>query len=88
MAVRVNRLPLRLLPDPNRVITRYFCPGDRLRAQDIIKRVLAYPDAQISVLLAEVERGFRAKHPDLTEILTDHFEQVRSDVPGDILSQP
>jgi len=80
MAVRVTRLPLRLTPDPNRVITRFFCPGDRLRAQDIIKRVLAYPEAEVSTLLADVERSFRAKHPDLIEILADHFDQVRDDV--------
>jgi predicted GH43/DUF377 family glycosyl hydrolase len=81
MAVRVTRLPLRVLPDPNRVITRFFCPGDRLRAQDIIKRVLAYSEAEVSTLLADVDRGFRGKHPDLTEILADDFEQVRGDVP-------
>ncbi|MGO9469452.1 MAG: glycoside hydrolase family 130 protein [Isosphaeraceae bacterium] len=82
MAVRVTRLPLRVTPDPNRVITRFFCPGDRLRAQDIIRRVLAYTEPEVSQLLAEVEGGFRAKHPDLIEILADHFDQVRADVLG------
>ncbi len=81
MAVRVTRLPLKLTPDPNRLITRFFCPGDRLRARYIIQRVLAYTEPEVSTLLADVERGFRGKHPDLTEILTDHFEQVREDVP-------
>jgi len=81
MAVRVIRLPLRLTPDPNRVITRFFCPGDRLRAQDIIKRVLAYTEPEVSTLLAEVDHGFRAKHPDLIEVLTDHFEKVRDFIP-------
>jgi predicted GH43/DUF377 family glycosyl hydrolase len=82
MAVRVTRLPLKLTPDPNRVITRFFCPGDRRRVQDIIARVLAYSETDVSSLLAEVDRGFRTKHPDLTEILADHFEQIRGDVLG------
>jgi predicted GH43/DUF377 family glycosyl hydrolase len=82
MTVRVTRLPLKVTPDPNRVITRFFCPGDRLRAQDIIKRVLAYTEPEVSTLLAEIDRGFRAKHPDLVEILVEHFEQIRHDVPG------
>jgi predicted GH43/DUF377 family glycosyl hydrolase len=82
MGVRVTRLPLKLMPDPNRVITRFFCPGDRLKAQDIIKRVLTYTEPDVSTLLAEVDRAFRAKHPDLTEVLAEHFEQVRDFVPN------
>ncbi len=82
MAVRVTRLPLKVTPDPNRVITRFFSPGDRLRRQDIIRRVLAYSEPEVSTLLADVERGFRAKHPDLIEVLADHFGEVRDDVPA------
>jgi predicted GH43/DUF377 family glycosyl hydrolase len=81
MAVGVTRLPLKLTPDPNRVITRFFCPGDRLRAQDIIKRVLAFTEPETISLLADVDRWFRAKHPDLIDVLTEHFEQVRDFVP-------
>jgi predicted GH43/DUF377 family glycosyl hydrolase len=81
VTVRVTRLPLKLTPDPNRVITRLFSPGDRLKAQDIIARVLGYTEAEVLAILAEVERAFRAKHPDLVEVLTEHFEQVRDVVP-------
>jgi predicted GH43/DUF377 family glycosyl hydrolase len=81
MAVAVTRLPLKVVPDPNRVITRFFCPGDRLRAKDIINRVLAYPEPEVSALSAEVERSFRAKHRDLVEILVGHFEQVCELIP-------
>jgi predicted GH43/DUF377 family glycosyl hydrolase len=81
MAVRVTRLPLKLAPDPNRVITRFFCPGNRLRAREIVKRVLAFPEPEVSALLAEVDSEFRTKHPDLTEILVEHFEQIREEVP-------
>ncbi len=82
MAVRVTRLPLKLTPDPNRVITRFFCPGDRLRAQDIINRVLSYTEPEVSRLLADVDHAFRTKHPDLIEVLIEHFQQVRDFVPA------
>lgn len=81
MTVRVTRLPLKLTPDPNRVITRFFCPGDRLKAHDIIERVLGYSEPEVSSLLADVNHAFRTKHPDLADVLAEHFEQVRGFVP-------
>ena len=62
MSVPVTRLPLRLTPDPHRVITRFFCPGDMNRARDIIARVLAPSETEVETQLAELERLFRAKH--------------------------
>ena len=52
MPVAVTRLPLRLTPDPNRVITRFFCPGDMQRTRGIVDRVLSYPEGEVEGLLA------------------------------------
>ena len=81
MSVPVTRLPLRLTPDPRRVITRFFCPGDMNRARDIIARVLAASEPEVETQLAELERLFRAKHQNLFEIFADHFEMTRAAVP-------
>jgi predicted GH43/DUF377 family glycosyl hydrolase len=81
MIVPVTRLPLRLTPDPTRVITRFFCPGDVKRTRGIIDRVLALPESEVEDLLAELEGSFRNQHPDLRAFFADHFEQIRGAVP-------
>ncbi len=81
MAVSVTRLPLRITPDPSRVITRFFLPGDKNRVRDIIARSLSVPEGEIETLANELIRTFRPKHPDLVETLADHFEKVRDEIP-------
>ena len=60
----VIRLPLRLTPDASRVITRFFVPGDLKRSRDIIERILSFPEGDIEVRLAELERTFGVHHPE------------------------
>ena len=47
MPVTVHRLPIKLEPDPGRVITRLFCPGDSKRTREIIERALTFPSEEI-----------------------------------------
>jgi len=81
MTIPVTRLPLRLTPDPSRVITRLFYPGDTNRIREIITRIPAFPETEVVTLLAELERGFGGKHPDLLEVFAEHFEQIRGAIP-------
>ena len=83
MASLVTRLPLRLTPDSSRVITRFFSPGDLKRTGDIIDRVMSFPQHEIEERLAELERTFGTKHPDLLDVFEEHFEQIRTAVPVD-----
>ena len=78
MPVSVKRLPLELKPDPRRVISRLFFPGDVKRAGEIFARVEAFPDEQVERLLAGLERDFRRRHADLTGIFTEHYAQARA----------
>ena len=87
--VPVTRLPLRLTADPSRVITRLFYPGDINRIRAIISRILEYPETQIVTLMAELERGFKGKHPDLRDVFSDHYDQVSDVIPaGVVVSRP
>jgi predicted GH43/DUF377 family glycosyl hydrolase len=81
MTVPVIRLPLHLTPDPSRVITRLFSPGDTHRIREILARILAFPEAEVVTLLDELKRCFSSKHPDLLEVFTEHYEQVRGNIP-------
>jgi len=81
MNVPVTRLPIHLRPDPARVITRYFGPGDEQRIRRIIDRVLAIPASDADALLASVERDFRPTHPDVDAVFLQNFEVVKHHVP-------
>jgi predicted GH43/DUF377 family glycosyl hydrolase len=80
--VKVTRLNLRIEPDPTRVITRPFIPGGETRIRGIIERILAIPESVAMTMLARLLRHFRDKHPDIDEILLDHFEEVERFLPA------
>ncbi|MCE9552575.1 MAG: glycoside hydrolase family 130 protein [Planctomycetes bacterium] len=82
MTVHVTRLPIQLLPDSSRVITRFFGPGDENRIRDIIKRMLAIPETKVEPLLASLESNFRLTHPNIDDVFLQHFELVKNHVSG------
>src|SRR5438105_77962 len=76
MTVHVTRMPIQLLPDPRRVIARFFAPGEENRIKDIVDRLLAFPEAKVDELLTTLESNFRPMHPDIDEVFREHFEMV------------
>ncbi len=82
MTVQVTRLPIQLLPDPKRLITRLFLPGEENRIRDIIKRLLAIPEAEVEKLLTNLESQFRPVHPNIDDVFLDHFEMVKGHIPS------
>ncbi len=76
MTVHVTRLPIQLLPDPRRVITRYFAPGEVNRIKDIVERLMAFPEAEVEEILATLESNYRPIHPDIDDVFREHFEMV------------
>ena len=83
MSVAVERLPLKLTPDPSRVIMRFFGTGNDRRVREIIGRVMAFPESQVETLLDELGRNFRPKHERLDEAFAEHFDMIRGAVPED-----
>jgi predicted GH43/DUF377 family glycosyl hydrolase len=84
MAIDVTRLPLKLRPNPRRVITRFFGPGDEKRMRGIIDRILAIPEAEVGSLAAALARSFNRRHADLDAVFEEHYERVRHCLPHDI----
>ena len=82
MTVQVTRLPIQLLPDPKRVITRLFVPGEENRIRDIIRRLSAIPEAEAEALLADLESSFRPVHPHIDDVFLEHYESVKHCVSG------
>ncbi|MHC4553398.1 MAG: glycosidase, partial [Planctomycetota bacterium] len=73
--LNVRRLPLRLLPDSRRTITRFFWPGQQ-RAIKIVHRVKAMGENKIAALLEEIIEQFSDVNPGLEEILLEHYERA------------
>src|SRR5262245_23724763 len=80
--VHVRRLPIQLLPDASRVITRYFGMGEENRIRDVVGRILALPEKNVAALVANLERDFRPIHPDIDAVFLEHYEAVKQHVPA------
>jgi len=77
----VARTPLRLSPDPRRVITKLFVPGDDVpeygtRSAAVIARVMAMDEATVEAVLADTMDLFADRHERLAETFADHFTSV------------
>jgi len=71
----VNRLPVRITPDPKLTITRLFWAGAD-RAGRLIARIVALDDRQASALLASTMADFGQLHEGLLDIFRGHFGQL------------
>ena len=76
MAISVKRRDIRFYPDPKRVITRFFMPGQDDRAQSIIKKILNMNEESINLLLNQVLRKFSKRHRNITQIFEKNFENI------------
>jgi len=78
----VTRTAHRLCPDPRRVVTRLFLPGQEMvgdgesRAAGVVNRILALPDEEVASSLDAVLTGFGGRHRRLQATLADNFELV------------
>jgi len=77
-----------LRPDPSRVISKLFLPGQEIlargvsRADAVIQRVLAMTDEEVSVTLAATVRRFSDRHADLRGVFAEHFVLVAHRLPA------
>jgi predicted GH43/DUF377 family glycosyl hydrolase len=70
-----------LVPDPRRVIAKFFVPGEdtavvRARARALVDRIAALDEEQIGRLLQETLARFRSRHRDLQCIWRRHYDLV------------
>jgi predicted GH43/DUF377 family glycosyl hydrolase len=75
------RTPIRLSPDPRRVITKLFVPGDDAppygsRATAVINRVMAMDEKTVDMVLATTLDSFAGRHSRLADTFTDHFTSI------------
>src|SRR5712672_3500877 len=78
-SINVRRLPIRLMPDSRRTITRFFWPGEE-RAKRIIRRVKRLSPAKISRLLKDLLKQFSPASPGLKKLLIESYEMAAENV--------
>ncbi len=84
----VTRTAQRLRPDPRRVVTRLFLPGQEMlgygqsRAAGVVERILALSDDEVASALDDVLTAFGGRHRRLRAILEEHFELVAHRLSG------
>lgn len=81
--LQVSRLPVRLEPDPSRVIARQFVPGDEARIRGIIGRALAFPEPEAERIAVRLKKSFDDRHRDLADAVADHYDAVKQYVPDE-----
>ena len=81
--LEVTRLPIRLEPDPARVISRRFIPGGEARIRGIIERILVIPEARLGPIIDGLQQRFAGRHIDGAEIVADSYDAVKQYVPNE-----
>src|SRR2546422_1513559 len=80
--VAVRRTEHRLEPDVRRVIAKPYLPGEEIvpggdsRAGLLMQRVLAIPEAEVSVLIESILVNFSLRHHGFEQLLERHFGLV------------
>jgi predicted GH43/DUF377 family glycosyl hydrolase len=74
----VSRSRLRIFPDPRRVVTTLFAPGEELpggesRAASVVDRILSMDGAEVKATLDDLERQFGHRHHQLDATWSAHF---------------
>lgn len=84
-AVVAHHVEAALRPDPGRVLTRLFLPGEELpggrsRAGSVVARVMELHEDDVERLSAELLKGFSARHWHYTQALIENASAVSSHV--------
>ena len=75
MQISVTRMGSKFLPDPSRVIARFFYISNE-RSINIIRNVLAMSDSEVSITLSQVLRGYSRRHRNISMIFEKHFNKL------------
>jgi beta-1,2-mannobiose phosphorylase / 1,2-beta-oligomannan phosphorylase len=75
MQVTVTRKDSKFLPDPSRVIARFFYISNE-RSLNIIRNVLAISDSEVNIALNKVLRRYSRRHRNISLIFESYFNKL------------
>jgi hypothetical protein len=75
MRIPVNRKNVYMLPDPKRVIARFFYNGEE-RAKEVLKLISNLTDEEVYNLIAPILQEFSQRHRNITRILNRNADKL------------
>ena len=72
--LEIQRMPIRLVSDDRRVITRPFLPEDEARICRVVERVNQLSEREVNRLLSEVSGDFGSRHRDIESVFEEQYE--------------
>jgi len=79
MRLLIERKPVKVYPDPKRVIARFFFNGEE-RAKEVIQRVLALPDQEVFGLISPILQEYSKRHRNITKILARNCKKIKPQI--------
>jgi predicted GH43/DUF377 family glycosyl hydrolase len=77
MRLLIERKPVKVYPDPKRVIARFFFNGED-RAVEVVKRVMQLSDKEVFGIVSPLLQEYSKRHRNITKILTRHAKKIKS----------
>ena len=76
MRLQIDRKPVKVYPDPKRVIARFFFNGEE-RAQQIIRLVLKLSKEEVFGQISPLLQEYSKRHRNITKILARHCKRLK-----------
>lgn len=76
MRLLIERKPVKVYPDPKRVIARFFFNGED-RAVEVVQRVMKLNSKEVFGIISPLLQEYSKRHRNITKILTRHAKKVK-----------
>lgn len=76
MRLLIERKPVKVYPDPKRVIARFFFNGDE-RALEVVKHVMGLSEKEVFEIISPLLQEYSKRHRNITKILTRHCKKIK-----------
>jgi predicted GH43/DUF377 family glycosyl hydrolase len=76
MRLSIERKPVRINPDPKRVIARFFFNGND-RAKDVIQRVMCINEDIVFSIVSPLLQEYSKRHRNITRVLSRHCSKLK-----------
>jgi predicted GH43/DUF377 family glycosyl hydrolase len=76
MRIPIERKPVKVYPDPKRVIARFFFNG-QIRAREVTKHVMALTDEEVFSIVSPLLQEYSKRHRNITKVLRRHFNKIK-----------
>src|ERR1700754_2807151 len=77
MRLSIERKPIRVNPDPKRVIARFFFNGND-RAKEVIERVMGISEEEAFGIVSPLLQEYSKRHRNITRVLNRHCSKLKN----------